>query len=66
MMKRSALAFTAMTTLCSLSSGVYAYGAEDFWVRAGAVRVQPTGSDNHLNGLDVKIDNKQTDRKSVV
>lgn len=60
MMKRSALALAATAALCSFSSAVFAYGAEDFWVRAGAVRVQPTGSDNHLNGNDIKIDNKQT------
>lgn len=60
MMKRSAFALVAATALCSLSSAVLAYGAEDFWVRAGAVRIQPTGSDNHLNGSNIKIDNKQT------
>lgn len=60
MMKRSALALAVTAALCSYSSAVFAYGAEDFWVRAGAVRIQPTGSDNHLNGNDIKVDNKQT------
>lgn len=64
MIKRSALALAATAALCSLSPAVLAHGAEDFWVRAGAVRVQPTGSDNHLDTgssiADVKIDNKQT------
>lgn len=60
MMKRSALALVATTALCSLSPVVFAYGAEDFWVRAGAARIQPTGSDNHLNGSDIKVGNKHT------
>lgn len=63
MMKRSALVLTATATLCSLPTAAQAYGEGDFWVRAGAVRIDPTGSNNHLDlgsKADIKVDSNRS------
>ena len=64
MTKHFALALVATATLCSLSDAAHAYGEGDFWVRAGALRIDPTGSDNRLDvagtRVDVSVDNKHT------
>lgn len=59
-MKRLSIAVAATAALSCVATSAFAYGKDDIWIRVGAVRIDPTGSNNHLAGHDINVDSKRS------
>lgn len=59
-MKHLSIAIAAAAALSCTTTSAFAYGQDDIWVRVGAVRIDPTGSNNHLADHDINVDSKRS------